>query len=233
VPSEPLLDRPVRSFHPRRGRVTASQAAAIERLWPRYGLDVDGRPLDLADVFGNCAPVALEIGFGTGEATAAMAAADRGTNLLAVDVHTPGFGRLLQRIGADGLEHVRIGSGDAVDLLRDMLAPGSLAAVRIYFPDPWPKVRHVKRRLIQAPFVSLAVSRLAPGGTIHVATDWAPYAEQMRAVLDAEPLLRKTFDNTAPAMAEAPRPLGRPVTRFERAGRAKGHDVVDLGYRRV
>jgi tRNA (guanine-N7-)-methyltransferase len=215
----------IRSFHPRRGRVTGSQAAAIERLWPAYGIDVDGSPLDLAKVFGNDGPVVVEIGFGTGEATAAMAAADRSTNLLAVDVHTPGFGRLLQRVGTDGLDHVRVGSGDAVELFRDMLEPGSLAGVRIYFPDPWPKARHHKRRLVQPGFVALATSRLAVGGTLHLATDWAEYADQMRTVLDAEPGLQAELDT-------AQRPTWRPLTRFERAGLAKGHQVTDLVYRR-
>jgi tRNA (guanine-N7-)-methyltransferase len=200
-----------------------SQAAAIERLWPAYGIDVDGRPLDLADVFGNDHPVVVEIGFGTGEATATLAAADRATNLLAVDVHTPGFGRLLQRVGAEDLTHVRVASGDAVELFRDMLAPASLAGVRIYFPDPWPKARHHKRRLVQPEFVALATSRLAAGGRLHLATDWAEYADQMRAALGAEPGLARELDTSVP-------PQWRPATRFERAGLAKGHQVVDLVY---
>jgi tRNA (guanine-N7-)-methyltransferase len=223
----PTAERPIRSFHPRRGRVTVRQADAIERLWPTHGVDVDGRTLDLARLFGNDLPVVMEIGFGTGEATAAMASADPATNLLAVDVHTPGFGRLLQRIGVERLDNVRVASGDAVELLRDMLGPGSLAGIRIYFPDPWPKARHHKRRLVQRGFVALAVSRLAPGGELHLATDWADYADQMRAVLDAEPLLEKRFDGTEP------RPSRRPMTRFERAGLAKGHAVVDLVYDRI
>ena len=204
--------------------MTVRQAAAIDELWPSHGVDVDGQPLDLAVLFGNQRPVVLEIGFGTGEATATMAGADPTTNVLAVDVHTPGFGRLLQRIGSQGLDHVRVASGDAVDLLRDMLAPGSLAGIRIFFPDPWPKARHHKRRLVQPGFVALAVSRLAPGGYLHVATDWWPYAEQMREVLDAEPTLGLSDDGTGP------RPMDRPETRYERAGLAKGHEVVDLVY---
>jgi tRNA (guanine-N7-)-methyltransferase len=211
--------------------VTQSQAAAIERGWPAYGIEVGTRLLDLAEVFGNDHPVVVEIGFGTGEATAAMAAADASTNLLAVDVHTPGFGRLLQRVADEGLANVRIASGDAVELFRDMLAPGSLAGIRIYFPDPWPKARHHKRRLIRGDFVALAVSRLASGGELHLATDWPHYADHMRAVLDAEPLLAKRFDASVDHPAD--RPSQRPLTRFERAGLAKGHPVVDLVYLRT
>lgn len=223
----PTAERPIRTFHPRRGRVTARQAKAIEQLWPLYGLEIDGRPLDLAQLFGDERPVALEIGFGTGEAAAAMAAGDPSTNVLVVDVHTPGFGQLLHRVAVDGLQNVRVASGDAVDLLRDMLAPGSLAEIRSYFPDPWPKVRHHKRRLVQPGFTALAASRLSVGGRFHLATDWVDYAEQMRAVLDAEPLLCKEFDGQGPARR------GRPATRYERAGIAKGHEVVDLVYVRV
>jgi tRNA (guanine-N7-)-methyltransferase len=211
--------------------VTTSQAGAIERLWPTCGVVVDGRPLDLAALFGDERPVVVEIGFGTGEATATMAAADPGTNLLAVDVHTPGFGQLLQRVEAERLTNVRVASGDAVELLRDMLAPGSLAGIRLFFPDPWPKGRHHKRRLVQPWFVALAVDRLAGGGTFHLATDWPAYAEQMRAVLDAEPLLVKEFD--ARDTDSGQRPERRPTTRYERAGVAKGHPVVDLVYRRA
>jgi tRNA (guanine-N7-)-methyltransferase len=203
--------------------VTPRQAQAIAELWPTYGVDVDGRPLDLRDLFGDDRPVVLEIGFGTGEASAAMAAADPATNLLAVDIHTPGFGRLLARIGAENLTNVRVASGDAVDLVRDMLAPGSLAGMRIYFPDPWPKARHHKRRLVQPDFVRLAVAAVAPGGRLHLATDWVDYADQMRSVCDTEPLLRKEIEATS-------RLLGRPPTRYELAGVAKGHEVTDLVY---
>ena len=223
-----MAQPPIRSFHQRRGRVSPSQAAAIARLWPRYGIDVGAGRLDLGAVFGDGRPVVVEIGFGTGEATAAMAAADPGTNLLAVDVHTPGFGRLLQRIGDEGLEHVRVVSGDAVELLRDMLAPGSLAGIRIYFPDPWPKARHHKRRLVRPDFASLAVSRLTSAGTLHLATDWPPYAEAIRQVLGRQPLLANVFDQQEPRPRH--RPSGRPTTRFEQAGLTKGHPVVDLVY---
>ncbi|MBY8889364.1 tRNA (guanosine(46)-N7)-methyltransferase TrmB [Streptomyces sp. PTM05] len=233
-------ERRIRTFHPRRGRVTDAQADAINRLWRRWGQDIDGTPLDLAELFapgrgtdaaqdslGTPPPVVLEIGFGMGDATAAMAAADPGTGILAVDVHTPGQGNLLHLAQDAGLDNVRVGNGDAVVLLRDMLAPGSLAGLRVYFPDPWPKARHHKRRLIQPEFVRLAVSRLAPGAVVHCATDWEPYAEQMLEVLGAEPALRNEHDGYAP------RPGFRPMTKFERQGLEKGHVVNDLLFVRV
>jgi tRNA (guanine-N7-)-methyltransferase len=209
-----------RTYKLRRGRVTASQAAAIERLRPVYGVEVDGRPLDLHAVFGRRAPVVLEIGFGMGEVTAAMATREPGRNLLAVDVHTPGIGNLLKLVEAGGLANVRVAEGDAVVLLDAMLGPGSLAEVRAFFPDPWPKARHVKRRLVVPDFCDLVASRLVPAGRLHLATDWPEYAEQMRAVLAAHPAFELS--------QEVP---WRPRTRFERQGMAAGrpaHDVVAM-----
>lgn len=217
--TSPAVLRP-RTYKLRRGRVTASQAAAIERLRPAYGVEVDGRPLDLEAVFGRRAPVVLEIGFGMGEVTAAMAAREPGRNLLAVDVHTPGIGNLLKLVEAGGLANVRVAEGDAVVLLDSMLGAGSLAEVRAFFPDPWPKVRHAKRRLVAPDFCDLVASRLVPGGRLHLATDWPEYAEQMRAVLAVHPAFGLT--------EEVP---WRPRTRFERQGLAAGrpaHDVVAL-----
>jgi tRNA (guanine-N7-)-methyltransferase len=235
-------ERRIRTFHPRRGRVTDAQGDAINRLWASWGLDIDGRPLDLAELFADAdtgrpqgpgippgaPPVVLEIGFGMGDATARMAAADPGTGILAVDVHTPGQGNLLRLAERAGLTNVRVGNGDAVILLRDMLPPAALAGLRVYFPDPWPKARHHKRRMIQQEFVRLAVSRLRPGALLHCATDWTPYAEQMLEVLDAEPELTNTC-----AAGYAPRPDFRPMTKFERQGLAKGHVVHDLIFRRT
>ena len=186
---------------------------------------VDGHPLDLATTFGG-RPVVLEIGFGMGEATAAMAAAAPGAGILAVDVHTPGQGNLLRLMERDGLTNIRVADGDAVVLLRDMLPPASLAGLRVFFPDPWPKTRHHKRRLIQPDFVRLAVSRLAPGALVHCATDWEPYAQQILGVLTASPDLV----NLHPGYA--PRPDSRPLTKFERQGLAVGHVVRDLLFRR-
>ncbi|RKN11651.1 tRNA (guanosine(46)-N7)-methyltransferase TrmB [Streptomyces radicis] len=227
-------DRTIRSFQPRRSRVTPSQRDALLRLWPRWGLDIDGlAPLDLPALFGGL-PVVLEIGFGMGEATAEMAAADPDTGILAVDVHTPGQGHLLRLAEKRGLTNVRVANGDALILLRTMLPPRALAGVRVFFPDPWPKKRHHKRRIIQPEFVELAASRMAPGALLHCATDWAPYAASMLEVLTASP----SFANAAPEGADgvrafAPRPAVRPLTRFERQGLAKGHEVRDLLFRRL
>ena len=210
--------------------MTAGQADALQRLWPLWGLDIDGQHVvDLGELFGNDRPVVLEIGFGMGEATARMAAGDPGTNVLAVDVHTPGQGHLLSLAERGGLDNVRVGNGDAIILLREMLAPDSLDGLRVYFPDPWPKKRHHKRRLIQPDFLTLAATRLRPGALLHCATDWEPYAGQMLEVLTAHP----DFENTRPDGGFAPRPVFRPLTRFEGQGLDKGHVVNDLLFRRV
>ncbi len=223
-------ERRIRSFQPRRSRVTAGQADALERLWPKWGLDIDGhRTLDLPELFGNDNPVMLEIGFGMGEATAQMAADSPATNILAADVHTPGQGNLLGLADHHGLTNIRVANGDAIILLREMLAPDSLDGLRVYFPDPWPKARHHKRRLIQPEFLTLAATRLKPGATVHCATDWEPYAQQMLDVLDAHP----DFENSQPDGGFAPRPDFRPLTRFEGQGLDKGHVVNDLVFRRV
>lgn len=229
-PAGSHFERRIRSFQPRRSRVTAGQADALQRLWPQWGLDIDGqRVIDLGELFGNGNPVVLEIGFGMGEATARMAAADPDTNVLAVDVHTPGQGNLLNLADQGGLNNIRVGNGDAIILLREMLTPTSLDGLRVYFPDPWPKKRHHKRRLIQPEFLDLAATRLRPGATVHCATDWEPYAEQMLEVLDAHP----AFENTQADGGFAPRPAFRPLTRFEGQGLEKGHVVNDLLFRRV
>ncbi|MEU1817903.1 tRNA (guanosine(46)-N7)-methyltransferase TrmB [Streptomyces roseifaciens] len=223
-------ERRIRSFQPRRSRVTTGQGEALRRLWPKWGLDIDGlSKLDLGELFGDPElPVVLEIGFGMGEATAKMAAADPGTGILACDVHTPGQGNLLGLAERNGLTNVRVANGDAIILLREMLVPDSLAGLRVYFPDPWPKKRHHKRRLIQPEFLALAATRLAPGALLHCATDWEPYAEQMLEVLSAAP----DFENTQADGGFAPRPEFRPLTRFEGQGLDKGHVVHDLLFRR-
>ncbi|MFI1956111.1 tRNA (guanosine(46)-N7)-methyltransferase TrmB [Streptomyces xinghaiensis] len=221
-------ERRIRSFRPRRGRVTAGQGEALRRLWPTRGLDIDGRStLDLDTLFGGL-PVVLEIGFGMGEATARMAADDPGTGILAADVHTPGQGNLLALAEREGLTNIRVANGDAIILLREMIEPGALAGLRVFFPDPWPKKRHHKRRLIQPEFVTLAADRLRPGALFHCATDWEPYAEQMLEVLTACPEL----ENTVSGGGYAPRPAFRPVTKFENAGLGKGHRVHDVLFRR-
>jgi tRNA (guanine-N7-)-methyltransferase len=227
--------RQVTSFVHQRIRFTEGQAHAWERLWPVYGLDVAdvvaGRTAyDPPAWFGRRAPLVLEIGPGTGESTAAQVAAAPDTDHLAVEVFEPGLAQLLMRIDEAGLGNLRLLRGDAVDLLRECVPADSLAAIRIFFPDPWPKRRHHKRRLVQPGFVALAASRLAPGGVLHLATDWAHYAAQMRAVCTGEPLLANT--STADD-GWTPRPAARPETKFERRARTEGRDVRDLVYRRI
>jgi tRNA (guanine-N7-)-methyltransferase len=218
--------RPIRSFVVRAGRLGPGQQRALNDLGPRFVLPFQAAPLDLAAAFGRQAPTLLEIGFGMGDATAAVAAAMPGHNLLGVEVHEPGIGALLKLIGERGLTNLRIVRHDAVEVLAQMLAPASLDRVHVWFPDPWHKARHHKRRLIQPPLVRLLASRLQPGGVVHCATDWQPYAEQMLAVLAAEPALA----NTAPAESTGyvDRPAWRPQTRFEARGLRLGHGVWDL-----
>jgi len=209
----------VRTYKARRGRMGRGCADALTRLWPSFGLDVDGQPLDLPALFGRIAPVVAEIGSGMGESTAAMAAADPGRDVLAVEVHPPGLANLLRLIEARELTNVRVLAGDALIVLSSMLAPAALDEVRILFPDPWPKTRHAKRRLIRSDVVALIASRLRPGGRLHVATDWAPYATQTQEMLAACPLL---------ASGVVPRPASRPTTGFERRALVAGHPVVDV-----
>jgi tRNA (guanine-N7-)-methyltransferase len=225
--TDPPPLRPIRSYVLRAGRMGSGQQRALAELAPRFVLPFAAAPLDAAAVFGRHAPLVLEVGFGMGAATAQIAAADPGTDFIGIEVHEAGVGALLRRIDDTGLTNLRIVRHDAVEVLTSMVAPGSLRGVHVFFPDPWPKKRHHKRRLIQPAFVSLVASRLEPGGMVHCATDWQPYAEQMLAVLSAEPLLANTAHNFAP------RPAARPLTKFEQRGLALGHGVWDLLFRRV
>jgi tRNA (guanine-N7-)-methyltransferase len=218
---------PIRSYVLRAGRMGSGQVRALQELGPRLVLPFQDSPPDWDAVFGRAAPRVLEIGFGMGAATAAIAAARPETDFIGVEVHEPGVGALLRLIGEQGLDNLRIVRHDAVTVLERMVAPQSLAGVHLYFPDPWHKKRHHKRRLIQPPFVALLASRLAPGGYLHCATDWEPYAQQMLEVLGAEPALR----NTAPGFA--PRPPWRPLTKFEQRGLRLGHGVWDLVFSRA
>ena len=218
--------RPVRSYVLRGGRMGTGQQRALAELSPLFVLPFQPAELNPATVFGRQAPVVLEIGFGMGDATAQIAAARPDTDFIGCEVHEAGVGALLRRIGEQGLRNLRIVRHDAVEVLQQMVAPGSLAAVHVFFPDPWHKKRHHKRRLIQPALVSLVASRLQPGGLIHCATDWEPYAEQMLQVLAAEPQLANTAD------AYAPRPDYRPLTKFEARGLRLGHGVRDLVFRR-
>ena len=222
----PVPPRRVRSYVLRAGRMGSGQQRALRELAPRYVLPFTERRLDAAAAFGREAPLILEIGFGMGDATAAIAAASPQFDFLGVEVHPPGVGSLLRHIEAQALRNVRIVQHDAVAVLEHMLAPGSLAGAMVFFPDPWPKKRHHKRRLIQPDFVALLASRLAPGATLHLATDWAPYAQQMLAVLGAEPQLVNSCEGFAP------RPAYRPPTKFEQRGARLGQPAHDLVFRR-
>ena len=223
----PAHHRAIKSFVLRAGRMGSGQVRAMEELGPAYVLPYAAQPLDPAQAFGRSAPLVLEIGFGMGDATAAIAAALPDTDFLGVEVHSPGVGALLKLIGEQGLANVRIVRHDAVEVLDHMIAPGSLGGVHVFFPDPWHKKKHNKRRLIQPAFVAQLCTRLAAGGYLHCATDWQPYAEQMLEVLSAEPALRNT------AEGYAPRPHYRPLTKFERRGLKLGHGVWDLVFQRV
>ncbi|MFT3666053.1 tRNA (guanosine(46)-N7)-methyltransferase TrmB [Piscinibacter sp.] len=203
------------------------QQRALAELAPRFVLPFAGCATDFSTTFGRRAPLVVEIGFGMGDATARIAAARPDTDFLGIEVHPPGVGALLQRIDEHGLTNLRIVQHDAVDVLEHMVAPATLAGVHVFFPDPWHKKRHHKRRLIQPPFVALLASRLAPGGYLHCATDWEPYAQQMLEVLSGEPLLANRFDTWAP------RPDYRPLTKFENRGLKLGHGVWDLIFTRA
>jgi tRNA (guanine-N7-)-methyltransferase len=213
----------------RGGRLGPGQRRALAEWGPRFVLPWQARAPDWDREFGREAPRILEIGFGMGDATAAVASARPGHDLIGVEVHEAGVGALLKLIGERHLANVRIVRHDAVEVLRTMIAPGSLAAIHVWFPDPWPKKRHHKRRLLQGPFVAELARRLAPGGYLHCATDWLPYAEQLRQVLGGEPLLRNRADTPD---GFSPRPPWRPLTRFEQRGLKLGHGVWDMVFER-
>ena len=226
----PALDvvhpRVIRTFVRRADRTTVGQARAFETLGPQFLLPFQPRALDTARVFGREAPVILEIGFGMGEATAHIAGLMPEKNFLCCEVHEPGVGALLKRIGENGLKNIRILQHDALEVIDQMLPEGALAGIHLFFPDPWHKLRHHKRRLVQPLVVAKLASRLAPGGYLHCATDWEPYAQQMLQVISAEPLLANTAEGFAP------RPAYRPLTKFENRGLRLGHGVWDLVFTR-
>ena len=217
----------IKSFVTRAGRLSTAQARAIDTLGPHLCLPYAKASLDIAASFGRTAPTILEIGTGMGETTAHIAQQMPDKDFIGVEVHTPGIGSLLKLIDEKSLTNLRLIQHDAVEVITHMIAPASLAGVHIFFPDPWHKARHNKRRLIQSPFVKLLTSRLAPGGTLHCATDWQDYAEQMLAVLSAEPAL----NNTAEGYAE--KPAYRPLTKFENRGLRLGHGVWDVVFTKV
>jgi len=217
----------IKSFVLRAGRTTTGQSKAFETLGPQFLLPYRAAPLDLDAAFGRSAPHILEIGFGMGEATAHIAGVLPEKDFLCCEVHQPGVGALLKRIGEQSIPNIRIVSHDAVDVIDHMLPLASLDGIHVFFPDPWHKKKHNKRRLLQAPLVAKLAARLKPGGYLHCATDWQNYAEQMLEVLGAEPLLRNT------ASDYAPKPDYRPLTKFENRGIKLGHGVWDLVFQRV
>ncbi|MBT8058198.1 MAG: tRNA (guanosine(46)-N7)-methyltransferase TrmB [Gammaproteobacteria bacterium] len=228
-PDDKSAHRPVRSYVLRGGRLTDGQKRALDELWPRYGINGSEGFLDLRDLFGNPGPVILEIGFGDGDATWRMAQAHPRENYLGVEVHRPGVGRLLLMLERHGLENVRVACEDAVAFLEDRVPPASLDGVRIYFPDPWPKKRHHKRRLVNPLFVALLAGKLKAGGILHLATDWLPYAEHMLEVMRDAP----DFENLSASGDYCPKPAWRPDTKYERRGERLGHPVRDLVFRRT
>lgn len=221
--------RPIRSFVRREGRLTKAQARAMQEWWPRYGVDPGDDELDITRIFGRHAPTVLEIGFGNGESLATVAAAHPGNNYIGIEVHRPGVGGLLRRLVRDGIDNVRVICADAVTVLRDNLPDASLEAVCLFFPDPWPKKKHHKRRLVQPDFVARVRSKLRIGGRFHLATDWRDYAEHMMAVLSQA----EGFNNTAGHGHYCAAPPDRSPTRFERRGTGLGHTVYDLVFERT
>lgn len=224
----PENPRPIRSFVRRQGRITLAQNTALENLWPVFGLDTS-QPFNPQEAFGRNAPLVLEIGFGNGESLAEMAAAAPEKDFLGIEVHRPGVGHLLLRVQELALGNVRVYCADAVDILRNRIGQGSLDGAQVFFPDPWHKKRHHKRRLINDEFVALLADRLKPGGVLHCATDWEHYAAQMLEVLEACPCLR----NLAGKGHYSERPPSRPLTKFELRGQRLGHGVWDLVFERI
>lgn len=220
--------RRVRSYVRREGRLTPAQQRALDELWSQWGIDFSPAILDLVDAFGRDAPRVLEIGFGNGDTLATVAARNPDIDYIGIEVHRPGVGRLLNRLERDALGNVRVICHDAVEVLEQQLAHNSLDGVNIFFPDPWPKKRHHKRRLIQPAFLDLLAPRMRTGATLHVATDWVPYAEHIAECLDAS----EAFD-VAPIRAAADIEALRPETKFERRGLRLGHEVRDLIYARA
>lgn len=232
-PDPPAYPRRIKTFVMRAGRTTSGQAKALEALGPRFVLPFVKAPLAVAEVFGDeraSLPLVFEIGFGMGDASAKIALHLPEVNFLGCEVHEPGVGSLLKLMGEHDIGNIRILQHDAVEVLEHMLAPSSLAGIHVFFPDPWHKTRHHKRRLIQPPLVAQLAGKLRPGGYLHCATDWEPYALQMLEVLSAEPLLR---NRSTRSDAYADRPAYRPLTKFENRGLRLGHGVWDLVFERV
>ena len=220
--------RPIRSYVLRTGRMTPGQQRAFDEYWDRWGLEAGAGTLDFDQVFGRSGPRVLEIGFGMGQSLVAMAAAAPETNFIGIEVHRPGVGKLLHSMQEQGVDNIRVYCHDAVEVLRDCIPRASLDTVQVFFPDPWHKKKHHKRRLIQPALVQQLVERLKTGGVLHLATDWEDYAQQMMTVLSATAGLA----NTQGEGQFAPRPEHRPLTKFEVRGERLGHGVWDLVFRR-
>jgi len=228
TPDDNLRHRAIRSFVVRAGRMTVAQDRAWQELWPRFGLETAEIPLDLPAIFGRDAARTLEVGFGNGESLVALAASHPERDFLGIEVHRPGVGHLMLQAAELHLTNLRVICRDAVEVLQRCIPAESLDELLLYFPDPWPKKRHHKRRIVQPEFVALVASRLRPGGVLRMATDWQHYAAQMLEVAGQCVALR----NESPQGSYVPRPESRPVTRFERRGQRLGHEVWDLAFRR-
>jgi len=222
------IRRRIRSFVLRTGRMTSGQQRALDELWPKFGVDYTPTLLDLDRLFSRHAPRMIEIGFGTGDALAMFACAHPEMDCLGIEVHRPGAGHLLLQMQTDNIQNIRISCHDAVEVLMHQIPPHSIDAIHVFFPDPWHKTRHHKRRLIQSEFVDVIAGVLKPGGRLRMATDWQDYASHMRAVLDAH----DAFNNIAGEAGYVTRPNHRPLTRFERRGHRLGHGVWDMEYLR-
>jgi tRNA (guanine-N7-)-methyltransferase len=221
--------RAVRSFVLRQGRITPSQVRALDEQWPRYGLSMTDAPCDFEAMFGRCAPHVLEIGFGNGEALLASALAEPMHDFIGIEVHGPGVGRLLHALAMADVHNVRVFRDDAIEVLRRAVSDGALDEVRVFFPDPWPKKKHHKRRIVQPVFAELVRMKLRAGGRLHLATDWPPYAEHMIEVME----VAEGFRNIAGPGRCVERPASRPQTHFERRGLRLGHPVSDLIYEKT
>lgn len=230
--SDKAPSRPIRSYVLRAGRITPAQERALAQLWPRYGVDFQSAELDLSALFGRKAPVTLEIGFGNGEHLLRRARAEPERDFLGVEVHRPGIGHLLLAAERAGVANLRILAHDAVEVLEQQIAPSSLDEIQLLFPDPWPKKRHHKRRLVQPAFIDLVASRLARSGRLYIATDWQPYAERMRVDLEACSALRERTDPDTPSEA-GPAESNHHPTRFERRGERLGHQIHRLLFERA
>lgn len=218
--------RTIKSFVLRQGRVTKGQEEALHAFWPTFGIDLGDTPLDLPTLFGREAPITFEIGFGNGDSLAQMAQAAPERDFIGIEVHTPGVGHLLKLVGELGLHNVRVMNSDAIDILQKRIPAHSLDRVQLFFPDPWHKTRHHKRRIVQTEFATLIASRLTTGGVFHLATDWEDYAQHMAQVMENHPL----FCNMAENPPYSVRPDTRPLTKFEQRGLRLGHQVWDLRY---